>query len=143
MKLFAVDASVAVKWFIPDAAEEAHVEQALQLLAAGEREEAQFLQPPHWIGEVTAVLVRRTPRTVNIAVEALLELEFAKTSAHARFYQRAIILSQTLNHHLFDTLYHAVALEENATLITADRRYYDKAKAVGGIMMLEEFTTKN
>lgn len=140
MKLFVVDASVAVKWFIPDAADEAHVDQALQLLIAGQREEARFLQPPHWIGEVTAVLVRRTPVTVNASVEALLELAFAKMSGHARIYQRAITLSQTLNHHLFDTLYHAVALEENATLITADRRYYDKAKVVGSIMMLESFT---
>lgn len=139
MRLFAVDASVAVKWFIPDVADEAHVEQALSLLAAGQREEALFLQPPHWIGEVAAVLVRRTPATVNIAAETLLKLQFATTFAHVRIYQRAISLSQTLNHHLFDTLYHAVALEENATLITADQRYYDKARTAGSLMMLEDF----
>lgn len=139
MKLFTIDASVAVKWFIPDATDEAHVEQALSLLIAGQREDARFLQPPHWIGEVAAVLVRRTPATVNIAAETLLKLQFAATFDHVRIYHRAIALSQTLNHHLFDTLYHAVALEENATLITADQRYYEKAKSVGGIMMLTDF----
>jgi hypothetical protein len=31
-------------------------------------------------------------------------------------------LSRPLGHHLFDTLYHAVAFEEDITLITADER---------------------
>lgn len=52
-------------------------------------------------------------------------------------YQRAIELARQYNHHLFDTLYHAAALEESATFITADRRYYDKAKLAGHIMLLE------
>ena len=52
-----------------------------------------------------------------------------------------LLLTQLLklNHHLFDTLYHAVALEEKATLVTADRKYYDKARRMGSILMLEEF----
>ena len=53
--------------------------------------------------------------------------------------QRAISLALKLDHHLFDTLYHAVALEEKATLITADRKYYDKVRRMGSILMLEEF----
>lgn len=37
-----------------------------------------------------------------------------------------------LDHHLFDTLHHAVALSSPDTvLITADRRYQDKAHGVG------------
>ena len=54
-------------------------------------------------------------------------------------YQRAIALALKLDHHLCDTLYHAVALEEKAMLITADRKYYDKAGRMGSILMLEEF----
>jgi hypothetical protein len=45
-----------------------------------------------------------------------------------------------LNHHLFDTLYHAVGLQApNATLITADERYYRKAEPLGHIVLLEDF----
>jgi predicted nucleic acid-binding protein len=44
-----------------------------------------------------------------------------------------------LNHHLFDTLYHAVALEEGATLVTADEAYFAKAKQLGGIERLADF----
>lgn len=77
------------------------------------------------------------------AVDYFLELsrifDANATNPSNSAYQRAIELSSRLNHHLFDTLYHAVALEENATLITADRRYYDKAKVLGGIILLENF----
>jgi predicted nucleic acid-binding protein len=49
-------------------------------------------------------------------------------------------LSIQLNHHLFDTLYHALALSvPGAILVTADRRYYDKARTVGQIAWLPDF----
>ena len=134
-----IDAGVAVKWFIPDATIKTDVDRALQLLASAQRDEARFLQPPHWVSEVTAVLVRLAPKTVGSSVEALMALAFVKTANDVGHYQRAISLALKLDHHLFDTLYHAVALEEKATLITADRKYYDKAKRLGSILMLEEF----
>jgi len=43
-------------------------------------------------------------------------------------------------HHLFDTLYHAVALNTaGATLVTADRRYYEKASGFGRMTLLADF----
>jgi len=54
MKHHVADASVAVKWFVPEAVDEANVDQAMRLLMAGKRQEAQFLQPPHWVGEIAA-----------------------------------------------------------------------------------------
>ena len=88
---------------------------------------------------MAAVLVRLAPKTVIPSVEALLALAFVKAANDIGHYQRAISLALKLDHHLFDTLYHAVALEQKATLITADRKYYDKAKRMGSILMLEEF----
>jgi predicted nucleic acid-binding protein len=54
--------------------------------------------------------------------------------------KRAAGLSISLNHHLFDTLYHAVALEEGATLVTADETYFAKAGYLGGMMLLAKFS---
>jgi predicted nucleic acid-binding protein len=66
-----------------------------------------------------------------------LELEVADTLA---IYQRAGSLAVTLNHHLFDTLYHAVALETpEATFVTADDRYLDKARSLGRIVHVSEW----
>ena len=139
MNSYVIDASVAVKWFIPDVDVESGVDRALQLLASAQRDDARFLQPPHWVSEVAAVLVRLAPKTVGSSVEALMALSFVKTANDVDHYQRAISLALKLDHHLFYTLYHAVALEEKATLITADGKYYDKAKRIGSILMLEEF----
>jgi predicted nucleic acid-binding protein len=37
-------------------------------------------------------------------------------------------------------MYHAVALNtERCTLVTADRRYYRKARSLGGIVLLADF----
>jgi hypothetical protein len=46
-----------------------------------------------------------------------------------------------LKHHLFDTLYHAVALQTSgATFITADAAYYRKAQGLGRVLLLKDFT---
>ena len=55
-------------------------------------------------------------------------------------YRRAVQLSRQLDHHLFDALYHAVAFEEDTTLITADARYYNKASVLGNIILLADFS---
>lgn len=134
-----LDASVIVKWYIakPD---EKDAEQALAILEGIEASTITLIQPQHSLAEVAAVLARELPEHAG---DYFLELGciFAVNaiSLSNTAYQRAIELSTRLNHHLFDTLYHAVALEENATLITADRRYYEKAEAFGGIVMLENF----
>ena len=139
MKSCVVDASVAVKWFVGDAPDENNIPQALQLLDIGISGNAVFIQPPHWVAEISAVLARRIPQLASDNIADLLQFDCVRIVDSFHAYQRAISLSQTLNHHLFDTLYHAVALEEDATLITADRCFYDKARAVGSIMMLEDF----
>lgn len=55
-------------------------------------------------------------------------------------YARAISLATQLDHHLFDTLYHALALETpSAVFVTADRRYFDKARHRGQIAWLPDF----
>lgn len=54
-------------------------------------------------------------------------------------YQLASELAIKLNHHLFDTLYHAVALKQGVTLVTADKKYYQKAKDFGNIALLSDY----
>jgi predicted nucleic acid-binding protein len=50
----------------------------------------------------------------------------------------AIELSAELDHHLFDTLYHALALDAGIPLVTADTRYHRKAAHLGRIVLLSE-----
>lgn len=48
-------------------------------------------------------------------------------------------LSIQLNHHLFDTLYHALALDHGIVLITADEHYLHKALPIGKICWLADW----
>lgn len=134
--ILAVDASVAIKWFFRDRPDEVDAQQALQILAAVDAEKVQLRQPPHFLAEVAAVLSREKPDDARADLADLLNMEFQRVESSA-IYATACDLATRLNHHLFDTLYHAVALHEpDATLTTTDRRYYDKAKSIGQITLL-------
>lgn len=139
MRRVVMDASVLLKWYLklPD---EQDLPQATAVLQALVQEKLKLVQPAHCLLEVAAVLVRKRPQQLGVELPDLQSLLRQGEIADSRgILARGLSLSAQLNHHLFDTLYHAVALEENATLITADRRYYDKAKLVGNVMMLENF----
>lgn len=138
MNLYAIDSSVALKWFLFDDPNESNANQALDLLRGVLTEDYRFVQPPHWIAEVVSVLARKRPAGALDALARLLELDCYEVVQTPSSYARAVALSTTLDHHLFDTLYHAVALEEDAQLVTADRRYFNKAKRLGNIVMLDD-----
>jgi len=131
-----VDASVVVKWIFPERADEPHMAEALTLLEDIRGGEMAVVQPVHWLAEVAAVAARIEPSIAREAVELLWAMEFAVADS-AETFRTAIELASQLGQHLFDTLYHAVALETpEAQLITADRRYYEKAKGRGRLVLL-------
>jgi len=137
-----VDASVAVKWFAQGdwALREDHIEPALEILRASKRGTLDFYQPPHFLAEVAALVSRLKPGSAPQYIEdwAALDITWAAPTVA---YTRAIELACQLDHHLFDTLYHAVALSvPNAVLVTADRRYFEKAQHLGQIAWLADFT---
>ena len=135
-----LDASVTLKWFLRTPAE-ADLAQATALLCAIEANEIRLIQPPHALAEVAAVLVRERPATALDDLVDVARIFACGTRARSlAVYRRAMRLSRQLGHHLFDTLYHAVAFEEDTTLITADARYYSKASVLGNIMLLGDFS---
>lgn len=140
MKSFVVDASVIIKWIFPEKANEEHLPQALNLLKAIKQNAAKIIQPPHWLAEAAAVIVRLQPKIAEEAINLLNALEFPIIET-LEVYQTACRLSTRLDHHLFDTLYHATALcRTNTTLITADEQYYRKAHHQGAIVRLADFS---
>ena len=138
MSKLVVDASVAVKWFVRDPNEENDVVSAVDILVGIGKNSIEIIQPPHWIAEVTAVLARLQPELSDDAIDLLDAMELP-TRADSGIYKLASHLATKLNHHLFDTLYHALALQANATLITADHRYFRKSVNQGSICMLADF----
>jgi predicted nucleic acid-binding protein len=140
MTTWAVDASVAVKWALPTPEGETHQDQALALLKDIQQGNCQMLQPPHWLAEVAAVLTRLAPKQSISMIQRFLAMELPITTEWD-VYEQACRLAVELNHHLFDTLYHAVALKVPDTLfITADTQYFRKAAKLGHIIELKDFS---
>lgn len=133
-----VDAGVALKWFFRSAPDEADVDAAVSLLRAHREGRAEFHQPPHFIAEVAAVLARTKPDEARADLSDLMDID-CRIVEDAGIHQTALDLAIRLDHHLFDTLYHAVVLHTpNAVLVTADRRYFAKAQSIGRILLLDD-----
>jgi predicted nucleic acid-binding protein len=134
-----LDASVILKWLLEDPAKEPDTEKALALIDAVVHGKLEILQPVHWLTEVAAVAARLTPQTVVDDVGMLSAMQFPTTDDPAVLL-RATALAIETDHHLFDTLYHAVALEhDDAVLVTADDRYRRKAERYGMIVALADW----
>ena len=135
-----VDASVALKWFLHVGDNEPADDRALALLSGIADGGAKLFQPAHFVAEVAAVLAREKPEGAIEDLLDLLDVE-CRVVETPEVYATALDLSIRHRHHLFDTPYHAVALHTpGATLVTTDRRCYDKAKPEGRIVLLTDWS---
>ncbi|MFN7288491.1 MAG: type II toxin-antitoxin system VapC family toxin [Burkholderiales bacterium] len=136
-----VDASVAVKWFVRGqwATSEGNVDAAHDLLRSCRSGRVRFVQPAHFLAEVASVLIRLTPDTAQDDVRLLSEAGMEWCSPGESMADAMRLAHQT-QHHLFDTAYHALAFQrKGAFLITADRRYFQKAASLGRLLWLEDW----
>jgi predicted nucleic acid-binding protein len=84
-------------------------------------------------------LARLKPTDAQDDLLDLLDISY-RTLASPTIYLTALDLATRYQHHLFDTLYHAVALHTpGAMLVTADERYHNKVRRKGQIILLADF----
>jgi predicted nucleic acid-binding protein len=113
-----IDASIAVKWFIPESDSD----------AARALYREQLLAPAIWLSEVANVLwhhVQLGKLPVAKAKQLLLSVRAAPISSIAidDHVERAFSLANEIPHAIYDCLYLALAVEEGTYLITADTRF--------------------
>lgn len=135
--ILVLDASVALKWFFRgrEGEDDAHI--ALQVLDAIGARQVRLIQPPHFLAEIAAVLVRKKPRC---AIEDLRDLRNIdmQIANDADLHLSAAEIAIRTRAHVFDTLYHAVALHHpGAVFVTADHRYHRRAAHLGQICLLQ------
>ncbi|NGZ99261.1 MAG: PIN domain nuclease [Nitrospira sp. WS110] len=122
MSGYVVDASVAIKWFIP----EIHFEAAMQAKSL-----RQQLHVPAFLtlelGNVVAKKIRRDELTRADGETVLKELRNLPLQRHAdeRLFPAAYTLALDTRQSLYDCLYLALAETINGRLITADRKFYN------------------
>lgn len=120
MSIFVVDASVGVKWFVP----EAHSDAAIRL-----QDPANDLHVPAFFDvEVANIFwkkVRKGELTAAEAATALLKVLAVPSKRHGdgSLVMAALNLANSTQRTAYDCMYLALAIRLSGTLVTADERF--------------------
>ena len=136
MNSVVIDASVAVKWVVPEIASE----EALRL-----RGRSTFFAPELLTIECTNILwkkVRLGELTVEEAllscgILAMSDIDFVPMAA---LMEESLRLAITYNHPAYDCVYLALAAERNAPFLTADEKLIRKFTGLSGTNGLPTIT---
>jgi len=126
VSLVIVDASVAVKWYLPETGESL-VSEALALLDKYEREEVRFAVPDLFYAETAsaiwkAVRVGRALRAFGDHALILLMQRKFPTVPTLKLLDNAFQIAADHGRSVYDSLYVALAVQTTSQLITADER---------------------
>ncbi|HEV2846815.1 MAG TPA: type II toxin-antitoxin system VapC family toxin [Thermoanaerobaculia bacterium] len=122
MSAYVIDASVVVKWFIP----ESDSDSAARLRKWGlEIHAPEFLLLE--VGNVFWKHLRQGKLTTAVADEAIEALEVAPIRWHATgpLFAQAFRIAKETQRTVYDCTYLALALQVQRPLVTADRKFYD------------------
>lgn len=126
MSLQIVDASVAIKWFVPD--EAGHAE-ALRILDEVRDDPARFAVPELFFNEMLAVLARLLgddPASLRGYLDALQDLGFERIGNGRELLARAADLACTHGLTGYDAIYAASAQLVGGHWLTADAKAHKK-----------------
>ena len=125
MKSFVVDASVAIKWYLP----EPHDAESLRLLNSS----SQLLAPDILFPELGNILWKRVtraefPRETAVAILTALETVPFQIWPSKLLIHTAFELACHTKRTLYDSLYLALAISQECPLVTADLKLYNALK---------------
>ena len=126
MSLIVLDASVAVKWFLPEKVETLATE-ALSLLDRCGKNEIQIIVPDLFWVEFASVLWKAIRRgnfpkdSADAALASLKRFDFP-TVPSLKLLDSAFEIATTYGRTVYDSLYVALAVQTKSQLITADER---------------------
>ena len=128
-----VDASVAIKWVIPESGTAAAIALRSERIAA----------PDIWIAECANALwrhVRLKEMTESEAIKLLARLRSADVTSLAldSLLSEAFLYSNQLDHPIYDCLYLSAAIQNGAKMFTADRRFASAVARHSGLAQYVE-----
>ena len=136
--LIVPDASVLLKWGFPGPSERDR-DKAEEVLAAWLEGKADILLPRLWAFEMGNVLALKNPGHASEMMEVFLGYRFPEAETTPDLCREAFRLVQRCGVTFYDAAYHAVALRNGGTMLTADEAYYRKASGHGSVALLHEF----
>ncbi len=138
MKLVVPDASVILKWVLPPD-NEPDAMAALRLRDAAANGKLVLRAPGLWLYEVGNILTRNFPAHALDLLESLIEFGIPEGDTGQRWRSEAVSLVRKYGVTFYDAAYHALALVERGTLVTADGKYLSRAREAGSIALLADF----
>ena len=141
MSVVVPDASVILKWVIPDPTGEDDLGAALRLRDAAIAGKIRILVPTLWLYETANTLTRRFPEHAADALRLLIEFDMDAGDWTRPWLDRAVALTRRYGVTFYDAAYHALALVNKGVFVTADRKYALKAGQAGGVTALREWRT--
>ncbi|HAG52115.1 MAG: hypothetical protein A2X87_07095 [Deltaproteobacteria bacterium GWC2_42_51] len=138
MKTIVPDASVLLKWVLKD--DEAHRGKALSILSLWLEGKCDIILPSLWLFEVGSIISRREPSLAKDIMKKFLGYEFTEIKITEPLLSLIMELVNDKRVTFYDAAYHAAAIYKHGIFITADNKYYKKAKDRGCIQLLSNFT---
>lgn len=137
---FIVDASVLLKWGVY----ESDLKEEAELLREDfQKEKIAIFVPPHCFSEICNMLGRERRDGAASFISMFLNTEIIECLLTFPLIQTAFRLMEQYDRvSFYDASYHALAIQEKGTFITADKKYYRKTHREGHIMLLKDYGKK-
>ncbi|HEY3130168.1 MAG TPA: type II toxin-antitoxin system VapC family toxin [Acidobacteriota bacterium] len=138
MRTVVPDASVILKWVLREEGEDEG--SALSVFHDFADGLLDIVTHHLWLYEVANVLVLKADLKESLRnLDFLLDQDFRVIEPFRRTAHLTIKMALDFGVTYYDASYHALAMQERAVFITADERYYRKAKTRGSILLLKDY----
>lgn len=137
--LIVPDASVILKWVLPSD-DEPYAEKALLLREAIANDTVRAIVPSLWLYEVGNTIARRFPEQADRWLAALQKFELDEYSLSSRWTATVLKLTRRYGVAFYDASYHAIAIDEQGTFITADERYFKRVADAGSVILINDWS---
>ena len=133
-----IDSSLALKWVLN---ESDGLNQALFIEKLIQKRLIECYVPSIFFSETLNILFRKAPEKAlrflsQIRISDIMECRLSRNQA----LKAGEIMQKYPKISFYDASYHALAIDEDATFITADKKYYETTKKEGSIELLENFS---
>lgn len=137
MKIIVPDASVILKWVLQKESE-ADFAAAYQILEDLTEEKAEIHLPELWKYEVCNILSSKQPQYAQELIDILMDYSFSEHYLDRDDCKEIIAIQKTIGSCTFyDVSYHYLAIKLGGTMVTADKKYHEKASGLKYIKLLK------
>lgn len=134
--LLIIDTSVILKWFFF----EENRDNALRIRDDFLRKNVRLGMPAHCLFEAGNIVGLKLPEEALLVISEIKMMSIYEYPLTLEVSKKSLdIMKKFPKTSFYDAVYHALAIENNGTFVTADKKYHDATKSLKHIRLLEKF----